>query len=70
MTADDFMAVLEGLRSRQPFHVVTVELHGGRRFAIDHPGAANSVTWSPFRAGVVPTAAASCANSAANRSAG
>jgi hypothetical protein len=22
-----------------PFHVFTVELHGGRRFEVDHPGA-------------------------------
>jgi hypothetical protein len=39
MTADNFTSVLEGLRQLQPFHVFTVELHGGRRFEVDHPGA-------------------------------
>jgi len=39
MTAENFENVLQGLRQRQPFHVFTVELHGGRRFEIDHPGA-------------------------------
>jgi len=39
MTADNFMSVLEALRSRQPFLVFTVELNGGRRFEVDHPGA-------------------------------
>src|SRR5207247_10712305 len=39
MTADNFGSVLEGLRQRQPFRVFTVELHGGRRFEVDHPGA-------------------------------
>jgi hypothetical protein len=39
MTAENFGSVLEGLRQRQPFHVFTVELHGGRRFEVDHPGA-------------------------------
>ena len=39
MTADNFMVVMEALRSRQPFHVFTVELNGGRRFEVDHPGA-------------------------------
>ena len=39
MTADNFMGVLEALRSRQPYHVFAVELHGGRRFEVDHPGA-------------------------------
>lgn len=39
MTADNFTAVLEALRSRQPFRVFTVELHGGQRFEIDHPNA-------------------------------
>lgn len=39
MTADNFMAVLERLRTRQPFKVFTVELHGGERFEVDHPGA-------------------------------
>jgi hypothetical protein len=39
MTAENFDTVLEGLRERQPFRVFTVELHGGRRFEVDHPGA-------------------------------
>jgi len=39
MTADNFGSVLEGLRQQQPFRVFTVELHGGRRFEVDHPGA-------------------------------
>jgi hypothetical protein len=39
MTADNFASVLEGLRQLQPFRVFTVELHGGRRFEVDHPGA-------------------------------
>jgi hypothetical protein len=39
MTAENFMRVLEGHRQLQPFRVFTVELHGGRRFEVDHPGA-------------------------------
>jgi hypothetical protein len=39
MTADNFNNALEGLRQLQPFRVFTVELHGGRRFEVDHPGA-------------------------------
>lgn len=39
MTLDSFDKVLEGLRQNQPFQVFTVELHGGRRFEVDHPGA-------------------------------
>jgi hypothetical protein len=39
MTADNFNSVLEGLSQLQPFHVFTVELHGGRRFEADHPRA-------------------------------
>ena len=39
MTADNFDTVLEGLKQLQPFRVFTVELHGGRRFEVDHPGA-------------------------------
>ena len=39
MTADNFVSMLEGLRQIQPFRVFTVELHGGRRFEVDHPGA-------------------------------
>ena len=39
MTADHFEHVLEGLRQNQPFRVFTVEMQGGRRFEVDHPGA-------------------------------
>jgi hypothetical protein len=39
MTADNFMVLLERLRSTQPFRVFTVELNGGERFEVDHPGA-------------------------------
>jgi hypothetical protein len=39
MTAENFEHILQSLRQRQPFRVFTVELHGGRRFEIDHPGA-------------------------------
>lgn len=39
MTADNFASILDGLRQLQPFRVFTVELHGGRRFEVDHPGA-------------------------------
>ena len=39
MTADNFDQVFEGLRQLQPFRVFTVELHSGRRFEVDHPGA-------------------------------
>ncbi len=39
MTAENFDRVLEGLRQLQPFRVFTVELPGGRRFEVDHPGA-------------------------------
>lgn len=39
MTSDNFDRVLEGLRQLQPFRVFTVELTGGRRFEVDHPGA-------------------------------
>ncbi|MGL4550606.1 MAG: hypothetical protein ACRC33_05420 [Gemmataceae bacterium] len=39
MTAENFTTVLEGLRSTQPFRVFTVELNGGRKFEVDHPGA-------------------------------
>ena len=39
MTADNFDQVLQGLRERTPFQVFTVELNGGRRFEVDHPGA-------------------------------
>ena len=39
MTTDNFGQLLEGLRQHQPFRVFAVELHGGRRFEVDHPGA-------------------------------
>ena len=39
MTADNFNTTLEALRQLQPFRVFTVELHGARRFEVDHPGA-------------------------------
>jgi hypothetical protein len=39
MTADNFNTVLDALRTSQPFRVFTVELHGGKRFEVDHPGA-------------------------------
>jgi hypothetical protein len=39
MTADNFDQVLDGLRQLQPFRVFTVELNGGKRFEVDHPGA-------------------------------
>lgn len=39
MTAENFDRVFEGLRQLQPFRVFTVELNGGRRFEVDHPGA-------------------------------
>jgi hypothetical protein len=39
MTAENFTTLLESLRGRQPFTVFTVELHGGRRFEVDHPTA-------------------------------
>ena len=39
MTAENFDQVLNSLRQLQPYRVFTVELHGGRRFEVDHPGA-------------------------------
>ena len=39
MTAEHFDELLNTLMDRQPFRVLTVELHGGRRFEIDHPRA-------------------------------
>ncbi|HLW65943.1 MAG TPA: hypothetical protein VKS79_11600 [Gemmataceae bacterium] len=39
MTADNFDNVLQALRDLRPYHVFTVELHGGQRFEVDHPGA-------------------------------
>ena len=39
MTAENFDHVLQALRQRKPFQVFTVELAGGHRFEVDHPGA-------------------------------
>jgi hypothetical protein len=39
MTAENFDRVLQALRDQKPYYVFTVELHGGRRFEVDHPGA-------------------------------
>lgn len=39
MTPENFNALLEKLVSRSPFRVFTIELHGGKRFEIDHPRA-------------------------------
>jgi hypothetical protein len=39
MTAEHFDHILQGLQQREPFQVFTVELHGGRRFEVDHPRA-------------------------------
>jgi hypothetical protein len=39
MTADHFDSILEELALHQPFQIFTVELHGGRRFEVDHPRA-------------------------------
>jgi hypothetical protein len=39
MTTDNFDRVLLALNERQPFQVFTVELHGGKRFEVDHPRA-------------------------------
>jgi hypothetical protein len=39
MTAENFDQVLNELMERRPFQIFTVELHGGRRFEIDHPRA-------------------------------
>lgn len=39
MTAESFDRVLQALRQRKPFQVFTVELSGGNRFEVDHPGA-------------------------------
>jgi hypothetical protein len=39
MTAESFDAVLNKLQQVQPFQVFSVELHGGERFEVDHPGA-------------------------------
>ncbi len=39
MTAENFDQVLTMLQRVQPYRVFTVELHGGERFEVDHPGA-------------------------------
>ena len=39
MTAENFERMLEGLQQLQPFQAFTVELHGGRRFEVDHSRA-------------------------------
>lgn len=39
MTAEKFDKTLRGFQSIQPFRVFTVELIGGKRFEVDHPGA-------------------------------
>ena len=39
MTAENFDNVLTALRELSPFQVFTVELHGGKRFEVDHPMA-------------------------------
>jgi hypothetical protein len=37
MTAENFDALLTTFLNRRPFQIFTVELHGGKRFEIDHP---------------------------------
>jgi hypothetical protein len=39
MTAENFERMLDGTRQHTPFRVFTVELYGGHRFEVDHPGA-------------------------------
>jgi hypothetical protein len=39
MSPDTFLQTLEALMSRHPFTPITIELHGGKRFEIDHPRA-------------------------------
>ena len=39
MTAENFDKTLGALRSATPYAFFTVELDGGRRFEVDHPGA-------------------------------
>jgi hypothetical protein len=46
MTEQHFEQTFEELLTRKPFRPFTIELHGGRRFEIDHPGA------TALRAGV------------------
>jgi hypothetical protein len=39
VTAEHFDSVYETFQSIRPFRIFTVELNGGRRLEIDHPGA-------------------------------
>ena len=39
MSPENFDATLNMLLERRPFQIFTVELHGGKRFEIDHPQA-------------------------------
>lgn len=39
VTSENFDHVLTALREHSPFRVFTVELNGGKRFEVDHPGA-------------------------------
>ena len=39
MTAEHFDSLLDALIQQHPFQVFTVELHGGKRFEVDHPRA-------------------------------
>jgi hypothetical protein len=39
VTAENFDHLLEAMLSQDPFRIFTIELHGGRRFEIDHPRA-------------------------------
>ena len=39
MSAENFDGVLDELMARTPFQIFTIELHGGRRFEVDHPKA-------------------------------
>jgi hypothetical protein len=38
MTVENFDSMLNGLLTRRPYQVFTVELHGGERFEVDYPG--------------------------------
>ena len=39
MSPENFYTLLEKHMSRSPFRVFPIELHGGKRFEIDHPRA-------------------------------
>jgi hypothetical protein len=39
MTIESFEGFLEAFVSRKPFKAITVELHNGNRFEVDHPRA-------------------------------